>query len=179
MILNKELFIYIKNYINNLSQTVSLDTLKIEFVFQPERIKELYLRISYTKFVVNVSAYNGSLYGYIYFNMPKISEFIYSYYENNQLELINLFLQRLFYCNYRHYQQFKDIKELHNLVFLPDNIEMFLKADAENYASKIIKDNEYLSIRFIEETVRKNLKENYSFSYKDKNIHTYSIHQNL
>ena len=165
---------YIKNYINNLSQTVSHDTLKIEFVFQPERIKELYLRVNYTKFVVNVSVY--SLYGYIYFNMPKISEFIYSYYKNNQLELINLFLQRLFYCNYRYYQQFKDIKELHNLVFLPDNVEMFLKADAENYTSKIIKDNEYLSIRFIEETVKENLKENYSFSYKDKKIHTYSIY---
>jgi len=174
--LNKELYIYIKNYINELSQTISLNTLKIEFVFQQERIKELYLRVNYTKFVVNVSAYNDFLYGYIYFNMIKISEFIYNYYKNNQLDLINLFLQRLFYCNYRHYQQFKDIKELHNLVFLPDNIEMFLKADAENYVSKIIKDNEYLSIKFIEETVKENLKENYSFSYKNKNIHTYSIY---
>ena len=108
--------------------------------------------------------------------MPKISEFIYSYYENNQLNLINLFLQRLFYCNCRYYQQFKDIKKLHNLVFLPDNIEMFLKADAENYASKIIKDNEHLPIRFIEKTIKENLKENYSFSYKDKIIHTYSIY---
>ena len=174
--MNKELYIYIKNYINELSQTISLNTLKIEFVFQQERIKELYLRVNYTKFVVNVSAYNDFLYGYIYFNMLKISEFIYNYYKNNQLDLINLFLQRLFYCNYRHYQQFKDIKELHNLVFLPDNIEMFLKADAENYVSKIIKDNEYLSIKFIEETVKENLKENYSFSYKNKNIHTYSIY---
>ena len=174
--MNKELYIYIKNYINELSQTISLNTLKIEFVFQQERIKELYLIVNYTKFVVNVSAYNDFLYGYIYFNMIKISEFIYNYYKNNQLDLINLFLQRLFYCNYRHYQQFKDIKELHNLVFLPDNIEMFLKADAENYVSKIIKDNEYLSIKFIEETVKKNLKENYSFSYKNKNIHTYSIY---
>ena len=172
--MNKELYSYIKNYINELSQPVSLDSLKIEFVFQPERIKELYLRVNYTKFVVNVSVY--SLYGYIYFNMSKISEFIYSYYKNNQLELINLFLQRLFYCNYRYYQQFKDIKELHNLVFLPDNVEMFLKADAENYTSKIKKNNEYLSIRFIEETVKENLKENYSFSYKDKKIHTYSIY---
>ena len=177
--MNKKLYIYIKNYINELSQIVPFDTLKIEFVFQQERINELYLKINYTKFVVNVSAYNDFLYGYIYFNMPKMSEFIYNYYENNQLDLINLFLQRLFYCNYRYYQQFKDIKGLHNLVFLPDNIEMFLKADAENYANKIIKDNEYLSIRFIEETVKKNLKENYSFSYKDnkdKNIHTYSIY---
>lgn len=176
MILNKELYTYIKNYINELSQTVSLDTLKIEFIFQQKRIKELYLRINYTKFVVNVSAYNDFLYGYIYFNIPKMSEFIYNYYKNNQLELINLFLQRLFYYNYRYYQQFKDIKELHNLVFLPDNIEMFLKADAENYAHKIIKDNEHLSIKFIEETVKENLKENYSFSYKNKDIHTYSIY---
>jgi len=176
MILNKELYIDIKNYINELSKTVLCDTLKIEFVFRQEVIQKLYLRKNYTKFVVNVSAYNDFLYGYIYFNIPKISEFIYSYYENNQLKLINLFLQRLFYCNYRYYQQFKDIKELHNLVFLPDNIEMFLKADAENYASKIIKDNEYLSIRFIEETVKENLKKNYSFSYKDKKLHTYSIY---
>ena len=174
--MNKELYIYIKNYINNLRQIVLHDTLKIEFVFQQERINGLYLRVNYTKFVVNVSAYNDSLYGYIYFNMPKISEFIYSYYENNQLNLINLFLQRLFYCNCRYYQQFKDIKKLHNLVFLPDNIEMFLKADAENYASKIIKDNEHLPIRFIEKTIKENLKENYSFSYKDKIIHTYSIY---
>ena len=56
--MNKELYIYIKNYINELSQTISLNTLKIEFVFQQERIKELYLRVNYTKFVVNVSAYN-------------------------------------------------------------------------------------------------------------------------
>ena len=176
MILNKELYIYIRNYINELNKTVLCDTLKIEFVFQQKRIKELYLRVNYTKFVVNVSAYDF-LYGYIYFNMPRISEFIYSYYKNNQLDLINLFLQRLFYCNYRYYQQFKDIKELHNLVFLPDNIEMFLKADAENYAIKIIKDNEHLSIKFIEETVKENLKENYSFSYyKNEDIHTYSIY---
>lgn len=176
MILNKELYTYIRNYINELSKTVLCDILKIEFVFQQERIKELYLRVNYTKFVVNVSAYNDFLYGYIYFNMSKISEFIYNYYKNNQLELINLFLQQLFYCNYRYYQQFKDIKELHNLVFLPDNVEMFLKADAETYASKIIKDNEYLSIKFIEETVKENLKENYSFSYKNKDIHTYAIY---
>ena len=181
--MNKILCKYIKDYIKRLEHQVltsNESNLRLHFVFFPKEIERLKMKWEYAKTIGNYTTDRGLIYCDMYFNIPKISKFLSSAYKYNNIlekEVVDSFIERIFYHEYRHYQQLNYIKTLHKLIMIPDKINEVLETDADNYAMMKIKNNKDISIEVPDKMI-KDMKDYIRILYhKNLNITSLNVYK--
>jgi len=181
--MNKILCKYIRDYIKRLEHQVlnSEDSnLRLHFVFFPKEIERLKMKWEYAKTIGNYTTDRGLIYCDMYFNIPKISKFLSSAYKDNVIlekEVVDTFVERIFYHEYRHYQQLKYIKTLHKLIMIPDKVNEILETDSDNYAMMKIKNNQDIPIEVVDKMI-KDMKDYLRiFYYKNTRITSLKVYK--
>lgn len=161
---NKVWYRYIRDYIRFIGQQVLKPeerNIRLHFVFFPKEIERLNLTDKYAITIANYTPYLGLAYCDMYFNVPKIYR-----YQDMNITRIDRILENIFYHEYRHYQQLKYIKILHEKKEIDDSVKEVLEKDADNYARILIEENKEIPIGVIQGVVIKMLKSSYNKNIK-------------
>ena len=151
---------YEKTYMREIRDRIKLElyaltknenSIKVRFVFSPKEIILLNLQYAYASTIANSTTNGGLHYAWIYFNMISITDTIRMASCNEETECI---IKSIVHHEYRHYQQFKEIEEIHGRE-IASELKKALEEDAEEYMTKLIEEKEQIPLDKVRKKVQK------------------------